>query len=214
MFGSSDFGDSGSLCSVTDFYPGAQTLQARYFSQPGPLLPEEELWSIFMQLLSALTSIHSAGLAYRLLLPSNILVTNADEGAASAGGATGGATCRVRLNSVGIMDALDAMHGVAAPPLPEAQYADLVSLARIMVNLACMSPHAADNLGASLEFIGSQVRAVSILTLFTFMHIISHRFIVYLSAPVVLICAVRWSSFFARWSIRPWLACRVRVCLI
>lgn len=34
LVSTADFGDAGSLCFVSDFYAGAQTLQQKYFAQP------------------------------------------------------------------------------------------------------------------------------------------------------------------------------------
>ncbi len=40
----------------------------------GPLLSEDNLWTIFMQLLGALAAIHAVGCAYRILSPASVLV--------------------------------------------------------------------------------------------------------------------------------------------
>ena len=58
---------------------------------------------------------------------------------------------RVRLNSLGLLDALDTIHGfpaganaIGTAATADAQYGDLVALARLMINLACMAPRAAE----------------------------------------------------------------------
>eukprot|EP00455_Lapot_gusevi_P003887 TRINITY_DN1158_c0_g1_i12.p1 TRINITY_DN1158_c0_g1~~TRINITY_DN1158_c0_g1_i12.p1 ORF type:complete len:691 (+),score=79.02 TRINITY_DN1158_c0_g1_i12:556-2628(+) len=138
VFSSNDFRDNGSLCFLYDYYPGAMTLQTRYFQQGHSLLPEDTLWSYLTQLTSALASIHSAGLACRTIDASRVLWTSKN---------------RIRLNCCGI---LDVVQGPPQKPLPEAQYEDLVSMGRLVLSLAFMSPNISNNFNKAIEFIGSQ----------------------------------------------------------
>lgn len=58
-----------------DYHPGAENLDAKHFNQSNELIPESTLWSYIIQLLSLLRTVHNAGLACRILVPSKILVT-------------------------------------------------------------------------------------------------------------------------------------------
>jgi len=75
------------------FVPGARTLQERL---AGPLA-EPAIWSCVCQLLSALRAVHGAGLAVRAMQLQHVLTTSDSVGS----------RLRVRLGSVGIVDALE-----------------------------------------------------------------------------------------------------------
>ncbi|KAL8997112.1 MAG: hypothetical protein Q9169_003548 [Polycauliona sp. 2 TL-2023] len=106
-FTNSSFGDS-SLIFVTDFHPLAETLAQKHFASSHRYtnrystshVLEETLWSYIVQIANALKSIHSAGLAARVIDATKILLT--DEG-------------RIRLNACGILDVIqaDAHQGLA-----------------------------------------------------------------------------------------------------
>nr|CAG8438280.1 13588_t:CDS:10 [Entrophospora candida] len=85
------FGDN-SLVFVYDYHPLSQTLFDKHFAAP-PIptnlsnsqngitnvignIPEKVLWSYITQLASAVKTIHSAGLAARVIEPTKILLTN------------------------------------------------------------------------------------------------------------------------------------------
>ncbi|KAI4268722.1 MAG: hypothetical protein L6R38_007738 [Xanthoria sp. 2 TBL-2021] len=99
-FTNSGFGDS-SLIFVTDFHPLAETLAQKHFASSHRYtnrystshVPEETMWSYIVQIASALKSIHSTGLAARVIDATKILLT--DEG-------------RIRLNACGILDVIQA----------------------------------------------------------------------------------------------------------
>ncbi|TSK98455.1 PAN2-PAN3 deadenylation complex subunit pan3 [Bagarius yarrelli] len=96
-----------------DFHAGAETMYSRHFNDPtadsyftkrkwGPhepppprqhagLLPESLIWAYIVQLSSALRTIHTAGLACRVMDPSKILITG---------------KTRLRVNCVGVFDVL------------------------------------------------------------------------------------------------------------
>ncbi|KAF0295289.1 PAN2-PAN3 deadenylation complex subunit PAN3 [Amphibalanus amphitrite] len=97
--------DYNAVVMVYDYYPGAETLMARHFSQPpqlngfadpfqdpsiprpysaqknavlrqkNALMPEALIWGYIIQLSGVLRQIHAAGLACRVLDPTKILVT-------------------------------------------------------------------------------------------------------------------------------------------
>jgi PAB-dependent poly(A)-specific ribonuclease subunit 3 len=50
-------------------------MEERFLAEPLGYLAEDVLWSFTAQLLSALRSIHQAGLACRVIHPSKILIT-------------------------------------------------------------------------------------------------------------------------------------------
>ncbi|KAI4273383.1 MAG: hypothetical protein LQ337_004678 [Flavoplaca oasis] len=99
-FTNSGFGDS-SLIFVTDFHPLAETLAQKHFASSQRYtnrystshVPEETMWSYIVQIANALKSIHSAGLAARVIDATKVLLT--DEG-------------RIRLNACGILDVVQA----------------------------------------------------------------------------------------------------------
>ncbi|KAL8675596.1 MAG: hypothetical protein Q9168_000108 [Polycauliona sp. 1 TL-2023] len=106
-FTNSSFGDS-SLIFVTDFHPLAETLAQKHFASSQRYtnrystshILEETMWGYIVQIASALKSIHSAGLAARVIDATKILLT--EEG-------------RIRLNACGILDVIqaDAHQGLA-----------------------------------------------------------------------------------------------------
>ncbi|KAJ3073555.1 PAB-dependent poly(A)-specific ribonuclease subunit 3 [Rhizoclosmatium hyalinum] len=84
------------LVFVYDYFPLSTTLSAMYFvplragAKPG--VPEKSLWSYIIQISSAIKTLHSSGLAARILEPSKLLVTGKN---------------RVRLNCCGIFDMIN-----------------------------------------------------------------------------------------------------------
>lgn len=86
-----------SLVFAYDFHAGGETMMSRHFNDPnadayftkrkwgqhdGPLprqhaglLPESLIWAYIVQLSSALRTIHTAGLACRVMDPTKILIT-------------------------------------------------------------------------------------------------------------------------------------------
>jgi PAB-dependent poly(A)-specific ribonuclease subunit 3 len=77
---------------VYDYHPNSIPLSKRYFKLHQPTIAEKVLWSFAVQIVSALKSIHSAGLACRTLDLSKILLCGKN---------------RIRINCVGMLDLID-----------------------------------------------------------------------------------------------------------
>lgn len=120
VFTTKAFGDNSMIFSY-EYFPGAETLLEKYFSAssssserhgndpsvPRPyssqksgssvhtggrgIVAESTLWSYIIQMCSALRAVHAAGLAFRGIDASKILVTSGN---------------RLRLNGGGILDVL------------------------------------------------------------------------------------------------------------
>ncbi|XP_033242590.1 PAN2-PAN3 deadenylation complex subunit PAN3 isoform X2 [Drosophila miranda] len=168
VFTTKAFGDN-SLVLVYDYYPGSQTLLAKYFTPApetngytdpfqgearpfshksnmqrtsnGPLLPEATIWSIIMQLTAGLRAIHQAGLACKVLDPTKIIVTGK----------------RVRFSSCCISD-ITQFDPNAANPLALAnmhQQDDLTALGRLVLALGCRCLQSVqrDNVQSSIDMV-------------------------------------------------------------
>ncbi|BFF97992.1 PAN2-PAN3 deadenylation complex subunit PAN3 [Drosophila madeirensis] len=168
VFTTKAFGDN-SLVLVYDYYPGSQTLLAKYFTPApetngytdpfqgearpfshksnmqrtsnGPLLPEATIWSIIMQLTAGLRAIHQAGLACKVLDPTKIIVTGK----------------RVRFSSCCISD-ITQFDPNAANPLALVnmhQQDDLTALGRLVLALACRCLQSVqrDNVQSSIDMV-------------------------------------------------------------
>ncbi|KAL1919136.1 uncharacterized protein VTP21DRAFT_2518 [Calcarisporiella thermophila] len=130
------FGDH-SLVLVYDYHPCSTTLFKHHFGkQQGgqEIIPERTLWSYICQLVSAIKTIHTAGLAARVIEPTKILLTGKN---------------RIRLNCCGIFDIIQFDGGKNVALF---QQEDFLYLARLIITLACNSPTATHNLPNSLEF--------------------------------------------------------------
>uniref|UniRef100_A0A3P8YEC1 PAN2-PAN3 deadenylation complex subunit PAN3 n=1 Tax=Esox lucius TaxID=8010 RepID=A0A3P8YEC1_ESOLU len=94
--------------------------------QHAGLLPESLIWAYIVQLSSALRTIHTAGLACRVMDPSKILITG---------------KTRLRVNCVGVFDVLtfDSSQTNHLALMPQYQQADLISLGKVVLALACNS---------------------------------------------------------------------------
>uniref|UniRef100_A0A8C7F776 PAN2-PAN3 deadenylation complex subunit PAN3 n=1 Tax=Oncorhynchus kisutch TaxID=8019 RepID=A0A8C7F776_ONCKI len=94
--------------------------------QHAGLLPESLIWAYIVQLSSALRTIHTAGLACRVMDPSKILITG---------------KTRLRVNCVGVFDVLtfDNSQTNHVTLMPQYQQADLISLGKVVLALACNS---------------------------------------------------------------------------
>ncbi|KAL4657397.1 PAB-dependent poly(A)-specific ribonuclease subunit 3-like [Arapaima gigas] len=148
VFTTKAFGDH-SLVFSYDFHAGAETMFHRHFNdatadsyftkrkwagqhEPPPprqhagLLPESLIWAYIVQLSSALRTIHTAGLACRVMDPTKILITG---------------KTRLRVNCVGIFDVLtfDSNQANALALTPQYQQADLILLGKVVLALACNS---------------------------------------------------------------------------
>ncbi|XP_030205541.1 PAN2-PAN3 deadenylation complex subunit PAN3 [Gadus morhua] len=147
VFTTKAFGDH-SLVFSYDFHAGAETMFSRHFNDPtadsyftkrkwgqhepppprqhAGLLPESLIWAYIVQLSSALRTVHTAGLACRVMDPSKILITG---------------KTRLRVNCVGVFDVLtfDNSQTNHLALMPQYQQADLISLGKVVLALACNS---------------------------------------------------------------------------
>ncbi|XP_056650702.1 PAN2-PAN3 deadenylation complex subunit PAN3 isoform X4 [Monodelphis domestica] len=147
VFTTKAFGEH-SLVFAYDFHAGGETMMSRHFNDPsadayftkrkwgqhdGPLprqhaglLPESLIWAYVVQLSSALRTIHTAGLACRVMDPTKILITG---------------KTRLRVNCAGIFDVLTFDNSQNNPLALMAQFqqADLMSLGKVVLALACNS---------------------------------------------------------------------------
>ncbi|KAL4660157.1 PAB-dependent poly(A)-specific ribonuclease subunit PAN3 isoform X1 [Arapaima gigas] len=146
VFTTKAFGDH-SLVFSYDFHAGAETMFSRHFNDPttdsyftkrkwvgqhepppprqhAGLLPESLIWAYIVQLSSALRTIHTAGLACRVMDPTKILITG---------------KTRLRVNCVGVFDVLtfDTNQTNPLTLMPQFQQADLISLGKVVLALAC-----------------------------------------------------------------------------
>lgn len=122
--------------------PYSHTKNTILRQQHSSMLPESVIWSYIIQLTAAFRVIHTAGLAYRCLDPTKVLLTS---------------RTRLRLSCVAIPDVV-TFDGNAANPLtliPHYQQEDLVALGKLVLALACRSLIAVhrDNMSASIELI-------------------------------------------------------------
>ncbi|XP_075707788.1 PAN2-PAN3 deadenylation complex subunit PAN3 isoform X2 [Rhinoderma darwinii] len=147
MFTTKAFGEH-SLVFAYDFHAGAETMMSRHFNDPsadayftkrkwgqhdGPLprqhaglLPESLIWAYIVQLSSALRTIHTGGLACRVMDPTKILITG---------------KTRLHVNCAGIFDVLtyDGSQSNPVTLMPQYQQADLISLGKVVLALSCNS---------------------------------------------------------------------------
>ena len=126
------FGDS-SLIIVTDYHPLSKTVAEQHslakprFQGNRPVVahvPEQSLWSYVVQIASALKSIHSNGLAARVILPSKTVITSRN---------------RIRLNGCGVLDVVQFEN---SRPLVDLQREDLQLFGQLMLSIATNNPTA------------------------------------------------------------------------
>ncbi|XP_017887760.1 PAN2-PAN3 deadenylation complex subunit PAN3 [Ceratina calcarata] len=122
--------------------PYSHTKNTILRQQHSSMLPESVIWSYIIQLTAALRVIHAAGLAYRCLDPTKVLLTS---------------RTRLRLSCLAIPDVV-TFDGNAASPVtlvPHYQQEDLIALGKLVLALACRSLLAVhrDNMQASLELV-------------------------------------------------------------
>ncbi|XP_076760552.1 poly(A) specific ribonuclease subunit PAN3 isoform X1 [Xylocopa sonorina] len=122
--------------------PYSHTRNTILRQQHSSMLPESVIWSYIIQLTAALRVIHAAGLAYRCLDPTKVLLTS---------------RTRLRLSCAAIPDVV-TFDGNATNPLsliPHYQQEDLIALGKLVLALACRSLLAVhrDNMQASLELV-------------------------------------------------------------
>jgi PAB-dependent poly(A)-specific ribonuclease subunit 3 len=142
-FTTRSFGDS-SLVIVTDYHPLSKTAAEQHtignqFRHPRNRngghepVPESVMWSYVTQIASALKTIHSAGLAARVLDPSKLLITGKN---------------RVRLNGCAVLDVIQYEKQVPASQL---QRQDLVDFGLLIVSLGSNISDASNNFARSMD---------------------------------------------------------------
>ncbi|KAL1963556.1 hypothetical protein VTN77DRAFT_8001 [Rasamsonia byssochlamydoides] len=133
------FQDS-SLIFVMDYHPLSKTLAEqhlgagnRYQNRHNAHVPEQVLWSYMTQIASALKTIHSNGLAARIIDPSKIILTGKN---------------RIRLNACAIMDVVqhDTQRSVT-----DLQHQDLVNFGQLILTLGANSPNVMNNPTKAME---------------------------------------------------------------
>uniref|UniRef100_A0A8C1EVC7 Poly(A) specific ribonuclease subunit PAN3 n=1 Tax=Cyprinus carpio carpio TaxID=630221 RepID=A0A8C1EVC7_CYPCA len=184
VFTTKAFGDH-SLVFSYDFHAGAETMFSRHFNDPAAdsyftkrkwgqheippprqhagLLPESLIWAYIVQLSSALRTIHTAGLACRVMDPSKILITG---------------KTRLRVNCVGMFDVLtfDNSQTNHLALMPQYQQADLISLGKVVLALACNSLAGIkrENLQKAMELVSinysSDLKNLILWASFNFLH--------------------------------------------
>ena len=128
----------GALFFQYDYFAGAQNLHDYITARGnGNLLPEKVIWSMSLQVLSAIRYVHANHMACRCINPSSIIVCGRQ---------------RVRLSGVGLMDVLERDSTMS---LAEHQQEDLANMGRIVLVLACMSMQAIQDVGSTVEFVRS-----------------------------------------------------------
>lgn len=134
----SAFERSGALFFQYDYFPGAQNLTDYITARGnGNLLPERLIWSMSLQVLSAIRHVHANHMACRCINPSSIIVCGRQ---------------RVRLSGIGLIDVLERDNTMS---LVEHQQEDLANMGRIILVLSCMSMQAVQDVGSTLEFVRS-----------------------------------------------------------
>ncbi|KAI8848988.1 hypothetical protein BC829DRAFT_393090 [Chytridium lagenaria] len=136
------FGDH-SLVFVYDYFPLYPSLFSKHLaiSQSAPV-PEKILWSYVIQIASGLKSIHSSGLAARVLEPTKVILTGKN---------------RVRLSCVGVIDMLTYDSSVKS--IAQLQHDDLSQFGQLLLTLAFGSLSAIHNIPKALEYISRNFSA-------------------------------------------------------
>ncbi|EHY57233.1 PAB-dependent poly(A)-specific ribonuclease subunit 3 [Exophiala dermatitidis] len=143
VFTNRGFGDS-SLFIVTEYHPLSKSLAehhllgqnwARPVRSSKDQVTEPVLWSYVVQIASALRTIHSSGLAARVLEPSKILLTGKN---------------RVRLNGCGVLDVVQFDNNNTVP-LSQLQRQDLVNFGLVILSVGSGTGDAGANFARSMD---------------------------------------------------------------
>ncbi|KAI9849882.1 MAG: PAB-dependent poly(A)-specific ribonuclease subunit 3 [Sclerophora amabilis] len=142
------FGDR-SLVFVTDYHPLSKTLSEHHFGpgarfvgrSTGSPIPESILWAYIVQIASALKTIHSSGLAVRLIDPTKILLTSKN---------------RIRLNACAILDVVQHDSPITSAEL---QQDDLLQFGRLILQLGSNNPIALQNMPKAMEHLARSYTA-------------------------------------------------------
>jgi PAB-dependent poly(A)-specific ribonuclease subunit 3 len=140
-FTNRSFGDS-SLIFVTDYHPLSKTLAEHHFGNNTTVrgrsgistqIPEMVLWSYITQIASALKTIHSNGLAARVVDITKIIFTGKN---------------RIRLNGCAI---LDVVQHETKNSLAQMQRQDLVNFGLVILSLGAHAMDAAQNFAKAMD---------------------------------------------------------------
>lgn len=126
---------TNALFFLHDYYPGARSLRELYLDSRGPAIPEPTLWSYICQMVAGIRAVHDAGLSFRGIRASHVLVTG---------------QARVRLGGAGVFDVLEAD---SPKNIESMKAADMLSLGQLILQLAVRSPvaHTGANATTSLD---------------------------------------------------------------
>ncbi|MCJ1437505.1 PAB-dependent poly(A)-specific ribonuclease subunit 3 [Xylographa pallens] len=139
-FTNRSFGDS-SLIFITDYHPCSKTLAETHFTSSTRFsnrvqdvrVNEQVLWGYTIQIANALKTIHSAGLAARVVDATKILVTSKN---------------RIRLNACAI---LDVVQHDSNRTLVELQREDLVHFGRLLLAIGTNNPTVSHSLSKTID---------------------------------------------------------------
>jgi PAB-dependent poly(A)-specific ribonuclease subunit 3 len=140
-FTNRSFGDS-SLIFVTDYHPLSKTLAEHHFGTNTTArgrsgfttqIPEMVLWSYVTQIASAVKTIHSNGLAARVIDITKIILTGKN---------------RIRLNGCAI---LDVVQHETKSSLAQMQRQDLVDFGLVILSLGAHAMDAAQNFAKAMD---------------------------------------------------------------
>jgi PAB-dependent poly(A)-specific ribonuclease subunit 3 len=126
----------GSIYFAHDYHPGAKNIMEAHTDAKA--LPERTLWSYVCQLVTGLRAVHEAGLSFRGIDTSHILVTGHN---------------RIRLGGAGVLDVLEAD---SKRSTAEMQNSDMLGLGHVILQLATRSvmPHRTrEAIESSLSFV-------------------------------------------------------------
>ena len=140
-FTNRSFGDS-SLIFVTDYHPLSKTLAEHHFGTSTTArgrsgfttqIPEMVLWSYVTQIASALKTVHSHGLAARVVDITKIILTGKN---------------RIRLNGCAV---LDVVQYETKSTLAQMQRQDLVNFGLVILSLGAHAMDAAQNFAKAMD---------------------------------------------------------------
>ena len=142
-FTNRSFGDS-SLIFITDYHPCSKTLAESHFTSSARFsnrvqdvrVNDQVLWGYIIQIANALKTIHSAGLAARIVDPTKILVTSKN---------------RIRLNACAI---LDVVQHDSNRTLAELQREDLLHFGRLLLAIGTNNLTVNHNISKAIDQFG------------------------------------------------------------
>jgi PAB-dependent poly(A)-specific ribonuclease subunit 3 len=140
MFVNSAMDNTSTLFLAYDYFPGADTLEERFLRVRGEQertpIPDDVVWSIAVQIASAMRAIHAAGLSCRIF-PSKVLISGRS---------------RVRVNWTGIEELLN-WDLASKKNISGAQSEDFKCFGKLLLVLCHRSLLALQNVTKALEYI-------------------------------------------------------------